>query len=259
MSSVINIENNQGLAIQQDGTGIRTAVMVYSLLSYAVGMAGLCWLILAMGGILPYGFGPIQTGSTFTAILLDAFLIAMFGIQHSVMARKSFKRKLTRLIPAPAERSTFVLASGVVMALIVWLWQPLPGSVWSVENTYFKVLLWILYAAGWGYLVAATFVTNHFELFGLRQAYLYFRGIPYTPVSFVKKWMYTYSRHPMMLGVLVGLWSVPDMSVSHFILALFMSIYIYVGVLFEEEDLVRDFGDTYQQYRKEIGSFFTFK
>lgn len=259
MSTVINVQNNQDLQVNSTGIGLRTAVMVYSLLSYAVGMAGLFWLILAMGGLLPYGFGPLHTESTVTAVLLNGGLVALFGLQHTVMARRSFKQKILAYLPGPVERSSFVLASGLVMGLAVWCWQPLPGIVWSVENVYVKVILWTLYAAGWGYLVLSTLVTNHFELFGLRQAYLYFRGIPYTPVNFVRKWMYTYSRHPMMLGILIGMWSIPEMSVSHFTLSSLLSLYIIVGVYFEEKDLIRNFGDTYKEYKKEIGVFLTMK
>lgn len=259
MSTYTDVQSNRDLSGESAGTGLRIAVMVYSLLAYAVGMAGLFWLILAMGGLLPYGFGPLHTDNTVIAILLNTGLIILFGLQHSVMARRSFKQKLLAYIPGPVERSTFVLASGLVMGLAVWCWQPLPGIVWSVENVYLKIFLWTLFAAGWGYLVLSTFVTNHFELFGLRQAYLYFRGIPYTPVSFVRKWMYTYSRHPMMLGILVGMWSIPEMSVSHFVLSSLLSLYIIIGVYFEEIDLIRNFGDTYKDYKQEIGVFLTMK
>ena len=259
MSTVIDAGNIQVLGERDKGIGLRTAVMLYAILSYAVGMAGLFWLILAMGGLLPYGFGPLHTDNTVAAVLLNAGLIALFALQHTVMARKPFKLKLLAYIPEPVERSTFVLASGLVMSLAVWCWQPLPGIVWSVDNVNAKVILWVLFAAGWGYLVLSTLVTNHFELFGLRQAYLYFRGIPYTPVSFVRKWMYTYSRHPMMLGILVGMWFIPEMSVSHFILSTLLSLYIIIGVYFEEKDLIRNFGDIYKDYKKEIGVFLTMK
>lgn len=259
MSTLTDVQGNQDISSKPAGIGLRSAVMVYSLLSYAVGMAGLFWLILAMGGLLPYGFGPLKTDNPVSAILLNAGLIALFGLQHTVMARRSFKQKLTAYIPEPVERSSFVLASGLVVALAVWCWQPLPGMVWTVDNSMLRIILWVLFTAGWGYLVLSTLVTNHFELFGLRQAYLYFRGIPYTPVSFVRKWMYTYSRHPMMLGVLIGMWSIPEMSVSHFILSTLLSLYIIIGLYFEEKDLIRNFGDTYRDYKKDIGVFLTMK
>ena len=272
MSTVIEVENTVPDQINRystanrvtgntaaitPGLASRTAVLIYSLTSYALGMTGLIWLILAMGGLVPYGFGPVHTVSPVTAILVDMGLIFLFGLQHTIMARRTFKEKITLLIPKAAERSTFVLASGMVMCLAVWCWQSVPGTVWSVESTAAKFVLWGFYLAGWTYLVVSTFVTNHFELFGLRQAYLYFRGIPYTPVKFINKWMYSYSRHPMMLGVLVGLWSIPVMSASHFFLSLLLTAYIAVGVLFEERGLINEFGDTYREYKRSIGTFFT--
>ena len=181
MSTSIEVENtlsNGGAAAVTSGIGIRTMVLIYSIVSYVVGMTGLMWLILAAGGLLPYGFSPVHTGSPVTAILINLGLVFLFGLQHTVMARSKFKQKLTRLMPAAAERPTFVCASGVVMAIVVWCWQPVPGMVWSVETTAVRVALWGLYLAGWSYLVASTFITNHFELFGLRQAMLLFRGIP---------------------------------------------------------------------------------
>ena len=257
LAEIENIVSDRDADMVKYGIGIRTVVLIYSIASYVVGMTGLMWLILAVGGLLPYGFSPVHAGSSVAAILIDLGLIFLFGLQHTIMARRKFKQKLARLIPAAAERATFVLASGVVMAILVWAWQPVPGMVWSVETNAARVILWGLYLAGWTYLVASTFVTNHFELFGLRQALLFFRGIPYEPVRFTKKWMYAYSRHPMMLGVLVGLWAVPDMSITHCILALFMSGYIVIGMLFEERGLIDQFGDTYREYKRNIGAFFT--
>ena len=137
-------------------------------------------------------------------------------------------------------------------------WQPLPGSIWVVEAPAARIILWSLYASGWAYLFAATFVTNHFELMGLRQVYLYFRNKPYTALPFVRKYMYRYSRHPMMLGLLLAFWSTPDMSATRFVLATLLTIYIFVGIRFEERSLIQEFGERYRQYQKEIGLFFTF-
>ena len=259
MNNFVDVYSGEPVVVRSSGSAVRTAVLGYSLLTYVVGMSGLCWLILAMGGLLPYGFGPIQTGSVLSGILVNAGLIGLFGIQHTVMARKPFKRWLVTYLPEEVERPTFVLVSGLIMALIVWCWQPLPGTVWSVEDSVLKIFLYTLFAAGWGYFVLATFVTNHFELFGLRRAYYYFKDVPYVPVQFVNKYMYRYSRHPMMLGILVGMWATPEMSVTHFILALFLSNYIFIGMNFEEKDLLADFGETYREYRDNIGKFFTIK
>ena len=260
MSTLIEVENTESLgdaAVVTPGIGTRTAVLIYSIAAYAVGMAGLMWLILAMGGLVPFGFGPVATDTVAGAILVNLGLVFVFGLQHSIMARRAFKEKILQLFPAPIERATFVLASGVILSAAVWCWQTVPGIVWSVESNIAKMILWSFYLAGWGYLVASMFVTNIFELLGLRQAYLFFRGIPHTPVKFVKKWMYSYSRHPMMLGILVGMWSIPEMSVSHMLFSLTLSIYIVIGVLFEERDLVKQYGNTYREYRRDIGTFIT--
>lgn len=233
----------------------RTLVMAYGLLGYAVGVSGLAWLLLAAAGLAPVGLGLLKAESTLSAAMIDLGLILFFGVQHSVMAREGFKKRLTRLIPQAAERATYMLASGFVAMTALYYWQPLPGMVWSVETDLLRIGIWGLFALGWGYLFVATFVTNHFELMGLRQVYLYFTNKPYTSLPFTRKFMYRYSRHPMMLGFLVGLWAVPEMSVTHFSLAALLTMYVAVGMFFEERDLVKRFGDTYRRYKQEIATF----
>jgi protein-S-isoprenylcysteine O-methyltransferase Ste14 len=241
-------------AVETPGVIKRSAVLIYGVMSYNIGVAGLMWLILAMGGLAPVGFSPLQTSSITSALFVNLGLIGLFGVQHSVMARAGFKKWLTGFIPEAAERATYMLMSGVVTMLAIFFWQPLPGTVWSVENLAAQVALWTAYALGWGYLFIATFVTNHFELMGLRQVYLYFTKRPYTALPFTRKFMYRYSRHPMMLGFLIGMWALPVMSVSHFIMSLLFTLYIIVGVYLEEKDLVARFGDTYRRYKKEIAT-----
>lgn len=232
----------------------RSSVLLYGILSYNIGVAGLVWLILAMGGLAPVGISSLQTSSITSALFVNLGLIGLFGLQHSVMARSGFKKWLTGFIPEAAERATFMLMSGVVTMLAIYFWQPLPGTVWSVENPVAQVVLWIVYALGWSYLFIATFVTNHFELMGLRQVYLYFTQRAYTSLPFTRKLMYRYSRHPMMLGFLIGMWALPVMSVSHFMMSLLFTLYIVVGVYLEEKDLVERFGVTYRNYKKEIAT-----
>ena len=232
----------------------RSAVLLYGILSYNIGVAGLAWLILAMGGLAPVGISSLQTSSIASALLVNLGLIGLFGVQHSVMARSGFKKWLTSFIPEAAERATYMLMSGIVTMLAIYFWQPLPGTVWSVENPVAQVALWTAYAFGWGYLFIATFVTNHFELMGLRQVYLYFTQRAYTSLPFTRKLMYRYSRHPMMLGFLSGMWALPVMSVSHFMMSSLFTLYIIVGVYLEEKDLVARFGETYRNYKKEIAT-----
>lgn len=234
----------------------RSAVFIYGALAYNVGVAGLLWLILALGGLAPVGLSAWQANTTAMAILVNLGLVSLFGLQHSLMARPFFKSWLARYLPQAAERSTYMVASGIVTITAIYFWQPVPGIVWQVENGVVALTLWTVYALAFAYLFIATFVTNHFELMGLRQVYLYFVNKPYTSLPFTKKFMYRYSRHPMMLGFLVGLWSVPVMSVSHFVMSTLFTLYIFIGVAFEERGLMMQFGETYRKYKAEIGMFF---
>jgi len=233
----------------------RVTVLFYGVFAYAVGCMGLFWLILGSGGIAPVGLSEWQASNTLQAVLTNIGLIILFGIQHSVMARPWFKRQLVKIIPHSAERATFMLMSGIATMSAIYFWQDIPGTIWVVENTLSRIVLWSLYAFGWTYLLLSTFVTNHFELMGLRQVYLYFRNQPYKPLPFTRKFMYRYSRHPMMLGVMIGLWAIPAMTVTHFIMATLFTIYVVIGIYFEEKDLIKDFGEVYLQYKKEIATF----
>jgi len=242
--------------VDQSSTGLvkRVLVLLYGTTGYLAGMIGLLWFILAMGGLAPSGFSLLETSTLASSLLVNIGLIALFGLQHSIMARPGFKRLLRKYLPAATERSTFLLFSGVVLSLAIWAWQPLPGQVWNVENTVGFITLYALYALGWSYLLVATFVTNHFELMGLRQIYLYFIDKPYTKIAFTRKYMYNFSRHPMMLGLLVGMWCVPVMSYSQFVMASLLSLYVFIGIYYEERDLIANFGETYKKYKKDIAT-----
>ena len=233
----------------------RLAVLGYGLFSYGAGVTALLWIILAAGGLAPVSLSSFQAESTGTAIAVNLALIFIFALQHSIMARRWFKEKLTQAIPAAAERPTYMLMTGIIASAVLYFWQPVPGTIWSVENSIGQITLWTMYALGWSYLLISSFATNHFDLMGLRQVYLYFRKQPYTNLKFTQKFMYRYSRHPMMLGFFIGLWAVPVMTVSHFFMALLFTVYIFFGIFFEERDLLKSFGDTYRKYKKEIATF----
>jgi len=232
----------------------RVTVLLYGVLGYAVGCTGLFWLILAAAGFAPVGLSEWQTGSVIEALLVNSGLIALFGLQHSIMARKGFKNKLVQYIPEATERATYLLTTGLVTCMALYNWQALPGVIWQFDGSVIHWSLLAINLLGWSYLLLATFVTNHFELMGLRQVYLYFMNRPYTPIPFTKKLMYRYSRHPMMLGMLIGLWVVPVMSAAHLAMATFLTLYMIAGVYFEERDLIRNFGETYKNYKKEIAA-----
>ncbi|MCP5367531.1 MAG: isoprenylcysteine carboxylmethyltransferase family protein [Hyphomicrobiales bacterium] len=233
----------------------RAGVFAYGVTAYAVGMAPLVWMALWMFGLLPVGFVPLAGESTAAALAINLVLVALFAVQHSIMARRSFKRRLTRVIPEAAERSTFVLATGVCLALALALWQTVPGTVWSVDAPALQVVLYAISAFGWLFLVASTFAINHFDLFGLRQVWLYLAARPYTPVKFVSRWMYRYIRHPLMTGIFLGMWATPHMTVDHLVMAAVMTLYVLIGVHHEEKDLRRQFGDTYDAYTRRVGKF----
>ncbi|MEZ5557845.1 MAG: NnrU family protein [Pseudomonadales bacterium] len=232
----------------------RILVLLYGIGSYFVGVAGLACIVVALAGLIPYGFiSGAEAGAPGGPIVWDLALVALWGGIHTGMARDGFKRVLTRVIPEPAERPTYVLIAGVTSILLVGCWQSVPGVVWSVHSEPGALALWAVFAFGWIYLLAATFAINHFDLFGLRQVYLHFRNQPRPPLQFVKRAMYRFTRHPIQTGVLIGIWAIPEMTATHLVLSLGFTVYVFVGLWFEERDLVEDFGETYERYRQEAG------
>jgi protein-S-isoprenylcysteine O-methyltransferase Ste14 len=231
----------------------RTLVLCYGVISYFVGVAGLACIIVVLAGFMPFGF--LASAKTTYPIAMDVVLVALWGAIHTLMARTGFKARLTRVVPESAERPTYVLVAGITSVLLVGLWQPVPGVIWSVTNPTLVGVLWSVFAFGWVYLLAATFAINHFDLFGLRQVYLNFREQPRAPVRFVKRAMYRFSRHPIQTGVLIGVWVTPLMTATQIVLSIGFTVYIFVGLWFEEKDLVAHIGEPYRQYRQEAGMF----
>lgn len=237
----------------------RGFAIMYALFAYCAGASALFWFFLAAVGFAPYSLSSIETDSILAALFINVSLVFLFALQHTVMARKSFKQKWTRIIPEHLERATFVLMAGIFMALILWYWQPLPGVVWSIGNEYARLAVLSFAFAGVAYVLFTTLVANHFELLGIRQAWLYATEKPYTPLEFKRRWVYKYSRHPMMLGLLVVIWATADMSVSRLVLAVLLTAYLFIGIQFEERGLIQEFGDRYRKYKNEVGMFYTFR
>lgn len=232
----------------------RISVFSYGVAAYAIGVTSLLALILTMLGLLPFTGGPLRTLGFGAGLTLDVLLLVTFALQHSLMARPGFKDQWTRFIPASAERSTYVLATGLVLAPMLALWQPMPNVVWSVEAPILRWCVLGVALTGWAYLFAASFAINHFELFGLQQVYQALRGHPFTDSPFQERWMYCFDRHPIMTGVLVGLWVTPTMALDHLLFAAGSTLYVWVGVFFEERSLQRQWGRRYEEYRERVGT-----
>lgn len=238
----------------QAPTGVftRRVTFAYGAVCYLVGVSGLSYLILVTLGVLPLGGGPIDLESNAAKITFNLFLIALFGLQHAIMARAGFKRWWTGIIPKAAERATFTLLSGLLMANAMFFWQPLEGGLWSVESAASRWTLLSVCALSWAYMLTASFAIDHFELFGLKQVWRNLRGLDTGEPQLVQRLMYRFDRHPLMTGVLFGVWSTPDMTFNRLLLALGFSAYIVLGVAMEERDLIRRYGSHYVQFARRV-------
>jgi protein-S-isoprenylcysteine O-methyltransferase Ste14 len=235
------------------GPGRRSGVIAYAIVAYAAFVTVVLWAIafLADLDVVPAVDGR-RAGSVWAAVLIDAALLLLFAVQHSVMARARFKRWLATVLPEAAERSTYVLATSVLLALLFGQWRPIPATVWRVDEPPATAVIWTVYAIGCVVAVGATFMVDHLDFSGLRQAWWPSRRGPYEPPSFTDRWLYAWVRHPMMLGLLIVFWATPRMSLGHVLFAAAGSAYIAVGVRFEERDLRRQLGDDYIDYARRV-------
>jgi len=234
----------------------RILALSYGALAYVLFLATLAYTVGFLAGIgVPKGVDDGAAGPAWRAVLVDAGLLTLFAVQHSVMARPWFKRWWTRLVPPAVERSTYVLAATAVVALLLWQWRPLPDMVWSVDPGWARAVLWTLYLAGWGLLVASTFLLGHFDLFGLRQVLARARERRYAEPGFRQPLLYRLVRHPLMVGFLVAFWAAPDMSVGRLLFVGASTGYILVGVRLEEHDLKAQLGEPYRRYLERVPRF----
>jgi protein-S-isoprenylcysteine O-methyltransferase Ste14 len=220
---------------------------------YVLFLVTFCYMIGFVGNlVVPQSIDTVGANGPApmaVAIVVNALLLSLFAIQHTIMARPGFKVWWTTIVPRPVERSTFVLATCIVLVLTVWQWRAMPEIVWSVENAAGRAVLYALFTAGWVLVLYATFCIDHFDLFGLRQVVLHLQGKEYTHPGFAMPWIYKLIRNPLMAGFLLAFWATPVMTQGHLLFAILTTGYILVGIQFEERDLIQALGEDYRKYR----------
>ena len=233
----------------------KSLVLLYGIVSYMLFFIVFNYAILFIGNIVVTpSLDTLRETDLATALIIDLGLLGAFAVQHSVMARPAFKRWWTTIIRPEVERSTYVLLSTLLLAAIVFFWQPLGGVIWQLTDPVAIGVVYAFFVIGWAILFLASFQINHFDLFGLRQTWLYFRGKKYTPLTFKTPWLYRHMRHPLYVGLMIGLWAAPTMTVAHLVFAVMCTSYIFVGVRLEEHDLENDLPE-YKQYKKVVPMF----
>jgi protein-S-isoprenylcysteine O-methyltransferase Ste14 len=231
----------------------RLGVTLYSITSYAVFVASFLSMIEFLGrDLLPFGLNTGTVTAPLTAVTIDVALLLLFGAQHSIMARPGFKRRWARLVPSPVERSTYVLLSSLALLLLTWQWRALPGTVWGITALPGRLFLEGVFWFGVALTLLSTFQIDHFDLFGLRQAWNYLRGLRPAPAPLRTPFLYSLVRHPLMLGLLITFWATPRMTTGHLLFAAGMTVYVMVGLHFEERDLVRAFRADYRAYQAAV-------
>ena len=230
----------------------RIVAFVYGVAAYAIFFGTFLYAAGFVGNlVVPKSLDSAPTGPLGVSLLIDLGLLALFAVQHSVMARPAFKRAWTRIVPPAVERSTYVLASSLALLLLFWLWRPLGGVVWDLHSPLGRTLMHAAFAFGWLLVLVTTFLINHFDLFGLRQVWLHLRGRPYEPLRFTTPGPYRLVRHPLYVGWLFAFWATPTMTVTHLLFAVMTTAYILVAIRLEERDLL-DAHPGYAEYQRRV-------
>ena len=231
----------------------RLLALLYGAVCYTVFLLTFLYAIGFVSGFgVPRTIDSGLSAPAATALVIDLLLLGLFAVQHSSMARPAFKRWWTRYVPAPVERSTYVLFSSLVLILLFWQWRTLPLPVWHVDNEPARWALYALAAFGWLLVLSSTFLINHFDLFGMRQVWLYLIGRPYTTLKFGTPGPYRLVRHPLYVGWLFAFWMTPVMTFAHLLFSVATTAYILLAIQLEERDLVREHGESYEEYRRSV-------
>jgi methanethiol S-methyltransferase len=232
----------------------RLGVLIYGIVAYVMFLGTFLYLIgFVENWLVPKSIDSGTASDLVTSLLIDGVLVGLFAVQHSVMARPAFKRRWTRIVTEPAERSTFVLITNLLLMLMFWQWRPLPQPVWDLSSPSLRTILWGASALGWLIALISTFLIDHFELFGLRQVIAQLASRPPRQIDFQARAFYRYVRHPLMVGLLIGIWVTPTMSVGHLFYAAMTTAYVLVAIQLEERDLASLHGDEYRRYQRQVG------
>lgn len=231
----------------------RASVLAYGVMVYTMFLGVFLGMVAFLGNFfVPRSIDSAAVGPLGMALLINSLLVLVFGLQHSVMARPAFKRWWTRIVPEPMERSTYMLFTNLALILLMWQWRPMGGVIWDVQHPIARGILYALFACGWMIVLATTFLINHFDLFGLRQSWLYFRGKECRPLGFVTPGPYRWVRHPLYVGWITVFWAAPTMTISHLLFAIGLTTYILIAIVFEERDLMASHIGDYARYRREV-------
>lgn len=229
----------------------RFFILFYSLLCYILGLTIILYYIGFLAGILVPKTINSGSGSDFySSLAINLLLLIMFGLQHSVMARKSFKNRYKSYFPASTIRSTYILLSSIILGVVIWLWQPMPQVLVEFTETWQRITIYTLYGVGWFVGIFSTFLIDHFDLFGLKQAWSHWKGENQFQYQFRTPLLYKLVRHPIYLGWFMIHWFTPVLTLGHILYATVITIYIYIAISYEEQDLVDQFGDEYIEYKK---------